>query len=297
MQEIKLIENLKIGHDSVRGKTGCTVFLAPHGTKGGVCVRGAAPASRETDLLRAENAVSQIDAIVLSGGSAFGLASADGVMKYLAEQKRGFAAGDVKVPLVAGACIFDLNKTVEFPNAINGYNACKNASNKNLRWGKVGAGIGATVGKILGRKASSSGGIGFSTITAGNAFVTAITVVNALGDVIDIENGGIVAGANDGNGNFLNSEKLILGHAHKANLGSNTTLSVVQTNVELTKLELNKLASVAHNGFAKAISPVHTDYDGDTIFTLSFGKEKLDFTALSVMAVEAVRRSIINSVT
>ena len=301
MQKIKLPKGFKIGH-SQNKHTGVTVVLAPDKTVGGVSVRGSAPGTRETDLLKSEKAVQEINAIALCGGSAFGLDACSGVVKYLAEQHIGFSVGDVKVPLVAGAVIFDLNQEViksnSYPNSDMGYVACKNATANQDKWGSVGAGTGATVGKIMGAPFSQKGGIGAATIESGDIFLTAITVCNAVGDVIDYTTGNIVAGLNDTAGNFLNTSNVIVAGAAsgmtKADIGANTTLTCLITNAKIDKLHANKLADIAHNGYAKSINPVHTDYDGDTIFCLSNGDKEFNFTALSVMAVEAVCKSILN---
>jgi len=302
--QIKLLDGLKIGHHD-DGKTGVTVFLLPSNTIGGVSIRGAAPGTRETDLLKPEKAISELNAVVLSGGSAFGLSTCDGVMQYLSDKNIGFSVGSNKVPLVSGAVIYDLkddkkNSKINYPNAKMGYEACVKATDKNLRWGRIGAGTGASCGKILSREFASSGGIGAATITLGEIFVTAVTVVNALGDVVDYKTNKIVAGVKDKTGKFLNTQDLILSgklaQMLGLKLGGNTTLTLLMTNAKLTKLECNKLADISHNGYAKSISPVHTDYDGDTIFCVSKGEAKFDFTAISVMAVEAVCNSIVAAV-
>ena len=299
MQAIQLLHGMKIGHAAVDNRTGVSVILAPEGTVGGVSVKGCAPGTRETDLLQPEKAIERIDAIVLAGGSAFGLASCDGVMRYLKEEGIGHAVGNIKIPLVSGAVIFDVQdngSTFVFPDSNTGYIACKNATDTPSKWGSVGVGIGATVGKILGAAHSQKGGLGAATVTLGDVFVTAITVCNALGDVVNAQTGELVAGVHDGNGNLLGTQNLILSGKLSAHMGGNTTLSCVITNAKLSKLQAHKLAHIAHSGYAKSINPVHTDYDGDTIFCLSNGNAQMDFTALSVMAVEAVSQSIVHSV-
>jgi len=294
---ILLPDGILVGHDTIKNKTGVTVILAPEGAVGGVSVQGCAPGTRETDLLAPTKAVEKVHAVVFSGGSAFGLSAADGVMLYCKENNIGFEVAEVKVPLVSAAVIFDLHDTsYTFPDAKAGYRACKNANNEDIKFGSIGAGTGATVGKMLGAACSQKGGIGAATVLAGNAFVTAISVVNALGDIMDPSSGQIVAGLHDGEGNFINTANMILNGAASLQAGTNTTLSCILTNVNLTKLQANKLAAIAHDAYAKTISPVHTDYDGDTIFCLSKGSETMDFTALSVMAVKAVSDSILNAV-
>jgi len=296
--EIKLPDGIYVGHAEVGEKSGVTVILAPEGAVGGVDVRGCAPGTRETDLLRAEKAISVCHAVVFCGGSAFGLAALDGVMRYCRERGIGHPVGAVKIPLVSGAVIFDIADDLSAaPDAQTGYCAALGAKSLQYDWGRAGVGTGATVGKILGPLHCQRGGIGAATVTLGAAFVTAVTVVNALGDVIDHKTGRIVRGVHDGGGNLLGTDHLILsGRLAQLMQGANTTLSCVLTNVKLSKLEANKLASAAHDGLAKTISPVHTDYDGDTVFALSKGGLPFDFTALSVMAVEAVARSVVRAV-
>jgi len=299
--KIKLPKGFRVGHADYKGRTGVSVILCGEDTIGGVCVRGCAPGTRETDLLASEKAISSINAIVLAGGSAFGLAAADGVMQYLASENVGHSVGDIKVPLVSGAVIFDIAKSSDIGKVDSklGFAACKNATDYPTTWGAVGAGCGAHVGKMLGASFASSGGIGAATVSLGETFVTAITVVNAVGDAYCHKTGDIIAGAKDGRGGFLNLNNLILSGdmlAFMAQMGGNTTLSCIVTNAKLDKLHCNKLASIAHNSFAQSIKPVHTDYDGDTIFALSCGDVSFDFTALSVMAVEAISQSITNSI-
>lgn len=291
--EILLPDGIKVGHTTL-DKTGVTVILAQDGAVGGVSVMGCAPGTRETDLLRPENAVEKVNAVCLCGGSAFGLGACDGVVKYLHQQGKGHAVGSVKVPIVAGAVIYDLvDGEYNFPASADGYDACKNATSSAQKWGQVGAGKGATIGKVLGAKNSAKSGVGAYTCSMGNAYVTAITVVNALGDVVDYSNGKILAGLQDASGNLIGTNNMIVsGQMMQLLKGANTTISCIITNVNLTKLQANKLAQVSHDGYAKSISPVHTDYDGDTIFAISKGKEELDFLALSCLSVEAVSKSI-----
>lgn len=295
--KILLPEGITLGNVQ-NDKTGVSVILAKNGAVGGVSVRGCAPGTRETDVLSAEKAVEVVNAVVLSGGSAFGLDASAGVMTFLKEQKCGFNAGGILVPIVSSAVIFDLDESYTFPTAAMGYEAAKNAKNEVAKLGRVGVGTGASVGKIRGRKYSSRGGFGGSTVNSGEAFVTALVAVNAVGDIYDHKTGDIIAGAKDNNGDFLNTVECVLtGNFKKLLYGVNTTLCCLVTNVKLSKLQCNKLASIAHNGYAQSIKPVHTDSDGDTIFCLSKGEIEMDFTMLSVMAVEAVSRAITNAVT
>lgn len=290
-------QGFKVGH-AQNDKTGVTVILCEDGAVGGVDVRGCAPGTRETDLLRPEKAIEKVNAVALCGGSAYGLDSLGGVMQYLRERNIGHKMGPIVVPLVAGAVIFDLNEgKYNFPDAKTGYSACENAEYQDVKFGAVGAGTGATVGKILGAQFACRGGVGASTIISDGAVLTAVAVVNAVGDVYDPETGAIVAGAHTPDGQFLNTKNFILsGKLSQMIKGANTTLVCIMTDAKLTKLQANKLSSIAHNGLAQTIKPVHTDYDGDTVFTLSRGEKEVDFTVLSCVAVEAVSQAILDAV-
>lgn len=277
-------------------RTGVTVVLAPEGAVGGVAVMGGAPGTRETDLLKGCNAVDKVNAVVLSGGSAFGLEASCGVMDFLAERSIGFRAGNHVVPIVCSAVLFDLDYgTAVAPDKRAGYLACQNAA-ETFETGSVGAGTGATVGKIAGMEHCQKGGLGTAEIRLGEAYVRCVVAVNALGDVIDVTRGGeIVAGARTGE-DFLNTSKVLL-KGNVPNLaGQNTTIACVCTNAILTREQANKLAAVAHDGYALAISPVHTMLDGDTVFCLASGEVAAEFHALTAATVEAVRRAILNAV-
>ena len=279
--------------------TGVTVILPPNkGATCGVDVRGNAPGTRETDLLKNEKVVDKVNAIVLSGGSAFGLAASSGVMQYLQENDIGFkAANKKKVPIVSQAVIFDLNdKQYHYPTHEFGYKACLNATNAP-KLGKCGVGKGATVGKIRGMKHCDNSGIGAYSIKIGNIVVTAIVCVNALGDIY--EEGKIIAGAKNNDGTFFDTEKYLCGEGKLLDIvtGSNTTIGCIITDAKLSKLECNKLASIAHNGYARSIRPVHTDYDGDTIFAMSVGSKKpINFLMIESAAVKAMEKAIIEAV-
>lgn len=297
MLNILLPEGVKIGHCD-NDNTGVTVILSPKGCVAGVDVRGGAPGTRETDLLNPYKAISELHAVVLSGGSAYGLETSCGVMKWLYENNFGYKIGDTIVPLVSSAVIFDLisGKPV-YPDMDMGYRACENAVNGNIKFGGVGVGKGATIGKIRGVEHSSKGGVGAATVNCGGAIVTAIMAVNAFGDVYDHNTGKIIAGAKDNNGNFLDVRQCVLsGNFAKLFMGANTTIGAVITDARLTKLQANKLAQISHNGLAQSIKPVHTDYDGDTLFAMSAGTVEADFTMLSIAAVEAVSQAITNAV-
>lgn len=285
-----------IGHaeDMKRG-TGVTVILAPEGAVGGVSIRGAAPGTRETDLLRPMNSVQKANAVVLSGGSAFGLEASCGVMDYLREKNIGYQAGKHRVPIVAGAVLFDLDyKEFAFPDKSLGYQACQAAVSDNKLQGNVGAGTGATVGKVLGPDFSSKGGLGIATIHLNDGVeLTAVVAVNAFGDIYDEKNERIAGIKYPEN---KSAKELLLSGIHDDMSGQNTTIGCILTNAELTKEQANKLADIAHDGLALAINPVHTEFDGDTIFALASGEKSCNFLALSTACVEAVRKAIIQSV-
>ena len=292
------VEGIKAGHyTDEENLTGCTVVICKDGATCGVDVRGSAPGTRETDLLRSENLVEKVHAIVLSGGSAFGLDSAGGVMEYLLDKGIGLDTGFAKVPIVPAAVLYDLGvgSSKVYPTKRNGYMACKNGVYENLSQGRVGAGTGATVGKALGIQYAQRGGIGTCSIKLKNGVVMgAVTAVNALGDVVD-GNGEIIAGAyKDG---FLDIRK----SSHQSPKmhgikGANTTIGVFATNAKLTKVQANKLASICQDGLAISIRPSHTMYDGDTYFAMSTNKKEMDFTRLCTLAVECVSKSIENAV-
>ncbi len=295
--KIIIPKGFSIGHAN-DDYTGVTVICTDGGAIGGVDVRGGAPGTRETDLLKSEKKVDTVNAVVLSGGSAYGLASTVGVMKYFLEKGEGVRVGRKIVPIVPSAVIYDLNdKDYHFPDAEMGYLACKNAST-TPEFGQVGAGKGATVGKIRGIKSATKSGIGVATQKVLGVTVTAVVVCNAMGDVYDCETNQIIAGARDKNGSFLDTDKCIRnGEFAKLFLGSNTTIGCIMTDAKLDKVGANKLASIAHNGFAKAISPVHTDFDGDTMFCLCSGKKVvLNLLPLYSAVVEATKNAILNAV-
>ena len=294
------IPGVRVGHFThAQRPTGCTVVLFEEGAVGGVDVRGSAPGTRETDLLNPLNTVQELNAILLSGGSAFGLDAATGVMRYLEEQGKGYRVGHHTVPIVPAAILFDLNigEGKIRPDAGAGYVACKNASHK-VQEGNVGAGAGATVGKMFGSGFAMKAGLGTASLKLGDSglIVAAIVAVNAFGDVIDHESGKILAGARtpDGNGLRNTTATLIKGSYTHGQAGSNTTIAVVATNATLTKSEVNKVAQMAHDGLARAISPVHTGMDGDTVFAAATGalSSKSDVSRVGALGAEALARAI-----
>jgi L-aminopeptidase/D-esterase-like protein len=296
------VEGIRIGHftDS-RRPTGCTVVLYEPGAVAGVDVRGSAPGTRETDLLKPTNFVDKINAILLSGGSAFGLDAATGVMRYLEEQNAGFQTAAGKVPIVPAAILYDLHigDGKIRPDAEAGYKACLNARTGPVDEGSIGAGAGATVGKI-GDLRPMKGGIGTSSIKLPNGLVVgALVAVNCSGDVIDPNTGRILAGARtaDGKAFFNIIEGYRLGHA-AAPIGQNTTIGVVATNARFDKTQLTKIAEMSHDGMARAINPTHTASDGDTLFAVSTGTSSVtpNLTAIGVLAAEAVSEAILRAV-
>lgn len=293
------VVGIKVGHSqSEEGMTGCTVIICENGATGGVDVRGSAPGTRETDLFKAEKMIEKVHAIVLSGGSAFGLDAASGVMKFLEEQKIGFDVGVTCVPIVASAVIFDLN-IGDYrirPDLNMGYDAALKASANEDRQGNIGCGMGASVGKILGTEYAMKSGLGSATIKVGDLIVSAIVVVNSFGDIYDYKTNKQIGGVFDYNNNkMLNTIHIMKGNNLDLNFPlKNTTIGVVATNAILNKSEGNKVAQMGHNGFARFINPVHTMLDGDTIFTMATNTVKSDVNIVGTLAAEVVSMAITN---
>lgn len=295
--EVRIPSGFKIGHYDDE-YTGVTVILSESGATGGVDCRGGAPGTRETDLLHNEKMMQKVNAIVLSGGSAYGLASTCGVMEYLRQKGVGYKSLGKIVPIVCGAVLYDLNqKEYHYPTAEYGLKACQNAS-KTTVFGNIGAGRGATVGKIRGIKNACKSGIGAATEKVLGVTVTAIVAVNAMGDIVDDE-GKIIAGAKGKNGEFIDTEKCLAeGDVLKLAFGTNTTIGCILTDAKLDKVDVNRLASISHNGLARAIRPVHTMYDGDTMFCMASGKRSVaNLAVLQSAVVRATERAIQNAVT
>ena len=301
------VAGIEVGHFSdTRRPTGCTVILAREGAVAGVDVRGAAPGTRETDLLSPGNLVQQVHGIMLAGGSAWGLAAAEGAMRWLEERNIGMDVRFGILPIVPAAVLFDLpmGDARIRPDAASGYAACEAASSAPPVEGNVGAGSGALVGKLFGVDRAMKGGIGTASVTVGGVTVGALIAVNALGDVIDPDTAQPVAGARTEDGLALLDTRraLLRGEQPKPLLaGTNTTLGVIATDAVLTKVQANRLASVAHDGLARAINPVHTMSDGDTLFALATGRVPLEgnapgMTVLGTMAAEAVARATLRAV-
>jgi L-aminopeptidase/D-esterase-like protein len=301
------VAGIEVGHFSdTRRPTGCTVILTREGAVAGVDVRGAAPGTRETDLLSPGNLVQQVHGIMLAGGSAWGLAAAEGAMRWLEERNIGMDVRFGILPIVPAAVLFDLpmGDARIRPDAAAGYAACEAASSDVPAEGNVGAGSGALVGKLFGVDRAMKGGIGTASVTVGSVTVGALIAVNALGDVIDPDTAQPVAGARTEDGLALLDTRraLLRGEPPKPLLaGTNTTLGVIATDAVLTKVQANRLASVAHDGLARAINPVHTMSDGDTLFALATGRVPLEgnapgMTVLGTMAAEAVARATLRAV-
>lgn len=301
------VKGIKCGHaQDLEHGTGVTVVLCEEGAVGGVDVRGGAPGTRETDLLDPCNLVERVHGVFLAGGSAFGLNAAAGIMRFLEERGVGFDVTVGRVPIVTGAVLFDLaaGSSQVRPDESMGYAACVNARSygEELAEGCVGAGTGATVGKYLGPERAMKGGLGAVAYQVGRLVVGAVTAVNCLGDVRDPATGKLVAGllAPDRKG-IMGTEEVLLAaaeQAEKTNLfGGNTTIGVVVTNAALTKAQAKKIASIAHDGFARTIIPSHTFVDGDTIFVMSTGEVQADLNALGFLAARAVEQSVLRGVT
>jgi L-aminopeptidase/D-esterase-like protein len=307
------VPGISVGHaDDSEALTGCTVVLCESGAVGGVDQRGGAPGTRETDLLRPLHLVQKVHAVLLAGGSAFGLAAATGVLRYLEERGVGYDTQVAKVPIVPAAILFDLaiGRADVRPDEAMGYAACQNASRNKPAEGNAGAGMGATVGKILGMAGAMKSGIGTASIDLGSgAVVGAIVAANPLGDVVEPDSGVIVAGARPaklgpvgvgGEGPFTDSLAVMKSLVGKAALRfasrGNTVIGVVATNAGLNKEEVNKVAQMAHDGIARAVRPAHTMFDGDTLFALSTGAKKVDVNIVGAHAAEVVAQAIVSAV-
>jgi L-aminopeptidase/D-esterase-like protein len=301
---ITAVAGLSVGHftDS-RRPTGCTVVLTPDGAVAGADVRGAAPGTRETDLLAPTNLVDRVHGVLLSGGSAWGLDAATGVVRWLEEQGAGLDVRAARLPLVPAAVLFDLfvGDAKIRPDAHAGYEACRAASTRAPAEGNVGAGAGAAVGKMFGIERAMKGGIGSASITVDGVTVGAIVACNAVGDVIDPDTGEVIAGARTKNGKSLvDSRRAILkGEGPKPLLkGTNTTIGVIATDAPITKAQATRLATMAHDGLARAINPVHTMSDGDTLFVLGTGRAKASpgMMVLGTMAAEVTALAVVRAI-
>lgn len=295
------VPGLKVGHaENSAALTGCTVILCEAGAACGVDVRGAAPGTRETDLLNPVNLVNQVHAICLAGGSAYGLDAASGVMRYLEERGVGLPVGVAVVPIVPAAVLFDLaiGESHVRPDAGMGYEAAMRASRDSVREGNVGAGCGATVGKLAGFASAMKGGLGSASRTLKNGLIVgAIVAVNAVGEVRDPKTGQTLAGALGDDGTLLDSLSLLeVSSLNFIPPGTNTTLAVVATNANLNKVQMNKVAQMAHDGLARSIYPVHTMHDGDTIFALTTGGVDTNVDVVGAIAAGVLADAVIRAV-
>ena len=297
------VSGIRVGHfTDPRRPTGCTVILADRPVTAGVDVRGSAPGTRETALLDPVNSVEQIDAVLLAGGSAFGLDAASGVVRYLDERGRGYATGAGPVPIVPAAILFDLavGDGKIRPDAEAGHRACLAARASAVEEGNVGAGAGATVGKLLGMDRAMKGGIGSASIRVDQLVVAALAAVNCIGEVRDPETGELLAGSRNPSGKGLTDLRSVLRSrniAPPSMIGQNTTLVVVATNADFDKTRMTKVAQMCHDGFARAIYPVHLPHDGDTAFALSTGETKdFSLTQVGALAADVTARAIARAV-
>lgn len=297
------IEGIRIGQtENAEAGTGCTVLLSENGMRAGLDVRGGGPASRETFLLDPMTAAQEIHAIVLGGGSAFGLGAANGVMQYLEEHDIGFDVGVTKVPLVVQSDLFDLTVGEPFvrPDAAMGYEAARRAmEDPNYRDGNYGAGCGATVGKIGGMETCMKTGIGSFAIQIGELKIGAVVVLNALGDVFDWKTGRQIAGLLTSDKTSLSSTSDLMKRSYEVKenkFTDNTTLGVILTNAQFDKSRLCKIAGMAHDGYARSIRPVHTSADGDSIYAVSVGEISADQDLVGILAAEVVSEAIIRAV-
>lgn len=297
---ITAINGIRVGHaTSQAGMTGCTVILCPPNTVGGVDQRGGAPGTRETDLLRPMHLVQHVHAVVLSGGSAYGLSVADGVMRYCEERGIGYPVPPFVVPIVPTAILMDLHMGDPSirPNAEMGYQACLSASPDPVMSGNIGAGMGCRIGGLFGNSSATKGGLGSALIRIDDELmVGALVAVNAVGDVVD-EQGHIIAGVRNPDGSFMGMLNAMRGMARMVSAdGSNTVIGVVVTNAKLAKESANKMAQMAHDGLAQAIRPAHTMFDGDTIFALATGEIEANVNVIGAFAAEAMAMAIRDAV-
>lgn len=298
------VAGIEVGHfTDPRRPTGCSVVIAREGAVAGVDVRGAAPGTRETDLLAPGNLVEQVHAIMLAGGSAWGLEAATGAVRWLEEHGVGLDVGVGRLPLVPAAVLFDLHvgDMKVRPDAVAGYAACAAATREPPAEGNVGAGAGAVVGKMFGLQHAMKGGVGTASVTVAGVTVGALIACNAVGDVVDPDTGRPLAGARAANGLTLRDTRhaLLRGEPpHPLLAGSNTTIGVIATDARLTKVQAQRLAVAGHDGLARSINPVHTMSDGDTLFTLATGHvpHHPGMMVLATMAAEAVARATVRAV-
>ena len=288
------VRGIEVGHaQDEDALTGCTVVLCREGAVAGVDVRGGAPGTRETDLLDPVNLVEKVHAVVLAGGSAYGLDAASGVMRYLEENNVGFSVGNVKVPIVPAAILYDLGigRADIRPDAAMGFRAAASATSAAPAEGNVGAGTGASVGKMRGMEYAMKAGIGTSSMDIHGLIIGAIMAVNAIGDVVDPQTGVKIAGLRSGT-----TLEWMKNNRTGQSVESNTTIGVVATNAKLNKAQATKVAQMAQDGLAQSIRPAHTVSDGDTIFTLATGELEADVTTVGAFAAQVVAQAIVRAV-
>ena len=288
------VRGIEVGHaQDEEALTGCTVILCRKGAVAGVDVRGGAPGTRETDLLDPVNLVEKVHAVVLAGGSAYGLDAASGVMRYLEEHKIGLDTGRAKVPIVTSAILYDLGlgRADIRPDSAMGYRAAASASSDPPKEGNVGAGTGASVGKMRGMKYAMKSGIGTCSIRVNEIIIGALVAVNAIGDVMNPKNGEVVAGLRSGR-----TLEWMKKNQTRAAVKSNTVIGVITTNARLSKAQATKVAQMAHDGLARVIRPAHTMFDGDTIFALATREKKADVSMVGAFAAEAMAEAILRAV-
>jgi L-aminopeptidase/D-esterase-like protein len=303
------VEGIRVGHHTLSERpTGCTVVVvAGEGAVGGYSQRGGAPGTRDADLLNPLNSVERVNAVFLSGGSAYGLAVGDGVSRFLEEKKVGYKIAGTVVPIVPGAILMDLGfggSTTIRPNADCGYRAASSATDGPVAEGNIGAGAGSTVGKLGGPGRAMKAGVGSASITLPNGLVVgALVAVNAVGDIIDPATGAVVAGVRTEDGKRLADARALMraprGSTNAPAPGANTTIAIVATNARLTKVEVSRVALMADDGLARAINPAHTPADGDTVFALATGawQGQADVTTIGALAAEALSEAIVRAAT
>lgn len=297
------IEGIQVGHaQNLDAATGCSVIICESGATVGVDVRGGAPGTRETDLLNPVNLIQKVHAVILSGGSAFGLDSAGGVMRYLEERGIGFDVQVTQVPIVCGAVLFDLTigDWRVRPDKDMGYRACVNADRNACIQGSIGAGAGATVGKILGMERAVKSGLGCYALQSGELKVGALVAVNCLGDILDPLTGEKLAGPLNEDMQTLADTEAIMIQTSSENTNiftGNTTIGIVATNAVFSKAQATKLASMAQNGYARTMRPAHTMFDGDTIFAMSIGSLDADLSVVGLLAARVMERAVISAIT
>ncbi|SEA64562.1 L-aminopeptidase/D-esterase [Thalassobacillus cyri] len=302
--DISSITGFRVGHAADQeAATGCSVVICEQGAVGGVDVRGGAPGTRETDLLRSENLVESVHAIFLAGGSAFGLAAGSGIMDFLEEKGIGFDTGAGRVPIVPGAILYDLQvgDSKRRPDHLMGYEACMDAYDSHeIKTGNFGAGTGTSIGKVLGPEQAMKGGIGSYALQAADIQIGALVAVNSFGDILDPETGKLIAGVYEKDSlELLSTENILINQIKTADanrFSGNTSIGVIMTNAKLSKAQANKIASIAHDGFARTMRPSHTLIDGDSLFLMATGEVEADVNTMGLLAAKVVEQAVLRGV-